>query len=160
MAGNMTTDGQGGPAPPRVSPAPAGGKTGGIGRLAYFGGMIAATLVTGLFTYWCVGIQGPLDTLQALALLFFSLTILLIVVVVVLLRLQNIGMSRLWILGFLVPILNIVIGFCCLICPQGYRYTKELDPAGKAIAVVLIVLFLLGLAILLYPILSGGPLGY
>lgn len=51
-------------------------------------------------------------------------------------RLANVGMSRWWYLGNLVPILNLWIGYRMLACPAGYAYHKKLDGPGTALAIV------------------------
>lgn len=51
-------------------------------------------------------------------------------------RLANLGMSRWWFLGNLVPILNIWIGYRCFACPAGYAYHKKLDGAGIFLAII------------------------
>ncbi len=51
-------------------------------------------------------------------------------------RLVNVGMSRWWFLGNLVPILNLWVGFRCFACPSGYAYHKKLDAAGILLAIV------------------------
>jgi GYF domain 2 len=51
-------------------------------------------------------------------------------------RLANLGMSRWWFLGNLVPILNFWVGYRCFACPSGYAYHKKLDGAGIFLAIV------------------------
>jgi uncharacterized membrane protein YhaH (DUF805 family) len=51
-------------------------------------------------------------------------------------RLHNVGMSGWWLAGFLVPVLNLWLGFRCLACPGGYATRKRLDGVGKLIAVL------------------------
>jgi len=50
-------------------------------------------------------------------------------------RLANVGMSRWWYLGNLVPLLNLWIGYRMLACPAGYAYHKKLDGPGVALAI-------------------------
>lgn len=73
-------------------------------------------------------------------------------------RLVNLGMSRWWILAVFVPILNLWLGYRCLVCPAGYGYHKKLDGAGITLAILygllltLAVLAVLGgLALLFQP---------
>lgn len=51
-------------------------------------------------------------------------------------RLVNLGMSRWWYLGNLVPILNIWVGYRCFACPAGYAYHKKLDGVGIFLAII------------------------
>jgi hypothetical protein len=51
-------------------------------------------------------------------------------------RLVNLGMSRWWYLGNLVPILNFWVGYRCFACPAGYAYHKKLDGTGIFLAIV------------------------
>jgi hypothetical protein len=60
-------------------------------------------------------------------------------------RLANVGMSRWWYLGCLVPLLNLWICYRMYVCPPGYAYHKKMDRAG----VFLAVLFWLSIVLLL-----------
>ena len=51
-------------------------------------------------------------------------------------RLENLGMSRMWFLGFFAPFLNLWVAYRCLACPAGYAYHKKLDGSGIAIAIL------------------------
>ena len=72
-------------------------------------------------------------------------------------RLSNLGMSRWWFLGNLVPILNLWIGYRCFACPAGYAYHKKLDGAGIFLA-ILYWLFIL-LALLTIALIVASELG-
>lgn len=61
---------------------------------------------------------------------------LVVAVWVSLARLTNLGMSRWWFLGNLVPFLNIWVGYRCFACPAGYAYHKKLDGAGIMLAIL------------------------
>ncbi len=50
-------------------------------------------------------------------------------------RFVNLGMSRWWYLGHLVPFLNLWVGYRCFACPAGYAYHKRMDGAGIALAI-------------------------
>lgn len=52
-----------------------------------------------------------------------------------LMRLVNLGMSRWWILGNIVPFLNFWVGYRCFACPAGYAHHKKLDGPGIALAI-------------------------
>jgi hypothetical protein len=49
-------------------------------------------------------------------------------------RFQNLGMSSWWVLGLLVPFLNLWLLYRCLACPAGYAGVKRLDGIGKLLA--------------------------
>ena len=51
-------------------------------------------------------------------------------------RLTNLGMSRWWFLGHLVPILNLWVGYRCFACPGGYAFHKKIDGIGIFLAIV------------------------
>src|SRR5690606_4727062 len=58
-------------------------------------------------------------------------------------RYANLGMSRWWILGNLVPILNIWLGYRSFACPAGYAYHKKLDGIGIFLAILYWLSFLI-----------------
>jgi hypothetical protein len=49
-------------------------------------------------------------------------------------RLVNLGMSRVWLLEILAPVLNLWVSYRCFACPPGYAYHKKLDGTGIALA--------------------------
>jgi hypothetical protein len=59
----------------------------------------------------------------------------------------NLGMSRWWFLGNLVPILGFWVGYRCFACPGGYAYHKKLDGAGIFLAIVYWLLLAIGLVV-------------
>lgn len=60
-------------------------------------------------------------------------------------RLVNVGMSGWWILGNLVPLLNLWVGYRCFACPAGYAYHKKLDGVGVFLAIIYWLLILVGI---------------
>lgn len=66
-----------------------------------------------------------------------------------LMRLINLGMSRWWILGNFVPVLNLWLGYRCFACPAGYAYHKKMDGVGIVLAILYWLLILLVLLALL-----------
>jgi hypothetical protein len=58
-------------------------------------------------------------------------------------RLVNLGMSRWWYLGNLVPILNLWVSYRMFVCPAGYAVHKKLDGAGVALAILYWLMVLL-----------------
>lgn len=51
-------------------------------------------------------------------------------------RFPNLGMSRFWFLGNLIPILNIWLGYRCFACPAGYAVHKKMDGIGIFLAII------------------------
>ncbi|MEO5715908.1 MAG: GYF domain-containing protein [Luteolibacter sp.] len=70
---------------------------------------------------------------------------LLVLIIFGVKRFANLGMSGAWILGFLVPLLNLWVGFRCFACPAGYGYHKKLDGIGIFLAIVYWLLILAGI---------------
>jgi uncharacterized membrane protein YhaH (DUF805 family) len=70
-------------------------------------------------------------------------------------RLANVGMSRWWYLGLLVPFLNLWIGYRMFACPAGYAYHKNMDGPGIALAILywlmiaLFVIFAIGMILVM-----------
>lgn len=60
----------------------------------------------------------------------------LVLIYIGLKRLVNLGMSRWWFLGHLVPILNFWVGYRCFACPGGYAYHKKIDGIGIFLAII------------------------
>lgn len=61
---------------------------------------------------------------------------LLICLVVMLQRFRNLGMTRAWFLGLIVPILNWWLGYRLIACPEGYADHKKLDGIGWVLAIL------------------------
>ena len=72
-----------------------------------------------------------------------SLVPLLVIIFISLKRLVNLGMSRWWFLGNIVPILNLWIGYRCFACPSGYAFHKKIDGAGIFLAILYWLLLLI-----------------
>jgi uncharacterized membrane protein YhaH (DUF805 family) len=81
---------------------------------------------------------------------------LLLVVAFSISRLANLGMSRWWFLGNLIPLLNVWLWYRCFACPAGYAYHKKLDGIGIFLAliywlsVLIVILAMAGLVALLF----------
>jgi uncharacterized membrane protein YhaH (DUF805 family) len=77
-------------------------------------------------------------------------------------RVANVGMSRWWYLGNLVPILQLWVGYRMFACPAGYAYHKKLDGAGIALAIlywgmlVLSLLLVVGMILIIMGV-AGSP---
>ena len=103
----------------------------GIQRKGYWIGMVVLSLVSML-----IGSTGS-DGLAAVG----SLIMLVGSFSLVISRLQNIGMSGLWSILILVPILNLIVGVTCLIAPEGYHDSKRLDTTAKVLGGIFLFMF-------------------
>jgi len=63
-------------------------------------------------------------------------------------RLQNQGYSGWWVLGLIVPILNIAVSVKCIAAPEGYADHKTLDTSGKVVVGLLLAAIVLTVAAL------------
>lgn len=63
-------------------------------------------------------------------------------------RLLNLGMSRWWLLALFAPVLNLWIGYRCLVCPSGYAQHKRLDGPGIALAIIYWLIMLTVVAVI------------
>ena len=106
---------------------------GGIGRLSYFLSQIAMLgvfLLAGAFS----GSDG----------LFLAGAVVLLVVAILLLylRFKNQAASGWWVLGTIVPILNIYVAVRAYAYPEGYGVHRKLDGPAKVIAALVLLVFL------------------
>ena len=81
--------------------------------------------------------------IMKIALPGLSVVPLLVIIVISLKRLVNLGMSRWWFLGNIVPILNLWVGYRCFACPAGYAFHKKMDGAGIFLAILYWLVLLL-----------------
>lgn len=105
-------------------------------------------------------LQGVIET-NLLGILTFALALfpLLVAIVFFFKRLNNLGMHPAWFLGYLVPIINLWVGYRLIACPAGYAYHKKLDSAGWILAILywgIILLGLISFAISGYLIFTGA----
>lgn len=77
----------------------------------------------------------PEDIVPVVVLCLALLPVLLYIVAV-LKRFQNLAMSRLWIFGILVPLLNMWLGYRLFACPPGYAEHKRLGGLGWFLAII------------------------
>ncbi len=95
-------------------------------------------------------IQGALgQEIMTYLLIGIALVPLIVTVYFGLNRLVNLGMSRWWFLGNLVPFLNLWVGYRCFACPAGYAYHKKLDGAGVFLAIVYWLLIVIGVLLVI-----------
>ena len=92
-------------------------------------------------------LQGKVDA-NLLGIVSFGLLLLpaILAIAVTLKRFQNLGMTRWWFLGLLVPLLNIWVYYRILACPPGYAEHKKLDAIGWVLAILYWLLTLLSIA--------------
>lgn len=62
-------------------------------------------------------------------------------------RFTNLGMSKLWLLGCVVPLLNVWLAYRCFACPQGYAVSRKLDKPGIVLAIIFWLMILLSVAL-------------
>jgi hypothetical protein len=111
---------------------------GGIGRLAYFliSIMASIAIVGGKFAMGVSDFAKDSPAVQDAPPIVLGLGILSIFISFYLMfaRFKNIGMSRWWTLGLIVPILNIFVSIWLVSRQEGWIETQRLDTAGKVIA--------------------------
>lgn len=113
---------------------------GGIGRLQYFGFSVLLSIITNVLQFAIVSADLPAVGI-VLGLLGLGGSIVLIVQ-----RLKNLGYSGWWAFGFIVPILNILVGLRCLAAPEGYADHKTLDGPAKVILGIFVGVIVLAIA--------------
>ena len=86
-----------------------------------------------------------------------AVALLVIALYAVIERFPNLGMSRWWVLGLLVPILNWWLGYRSLACPPGYAYNRKLDTIGWVLAVLYWLSIIAGLVVMVAMIVMMGP---
>lgn len=121
---------------------------GGIGRLAYFGLSILIGIVSNVVTSLIVSLITPDQTATLIVVVVVGLLNFTASVTVIVLRLKNLGMNGFWVLGLIVPILNLVIAVRLIAAPEGYADHKTLDTPGKWIVGIFIGLFVLALVMI------------
>lgn len=115
----------------------AKGKPPGAGRGSYFFMIFVSFLLAVGIGAARLALQGRVDA----ALLDKILSLLLLVpiilsIVYTLKRFQNLGMSRWWVLGHFVPLLNFWLQYRLFACPPGYAHNKKLDGLGWFLAII------------------------
>jgi uncharacterized membrane protein YhaH (DUF805 family) len=125
---------------------------GGIGRLAYFGYSFLNSFLSQVLTMALVAAL-PAEAAPIALLIVAGLSIGA-GISIVLLRLKNLGYSGWWLLGLIVPILNIVVGIRLVAAPEGYAVHKALDTPGKVIVGLLLGAFLLLVAFVVFAIMA------
>lgn len=83
---------------------------------------------------------------------------LLLSLVITLSRFANLGMSRWWLLGQMIPLVNIWLGYRLFACPPGYATARKMDGVGIFLAIIYWLSFL-GAVALLVLLAIGGVIG-
>lgn len=76
------------------------------------------------------------DNVLGVATMVLFIVPLLIALVVMLQRFRNLGMTRAWFLGLIIPVLNWWLGYRLIACPEGYADHKKLDGIGWVLAIL------------------------
>jgi hypothetical protein len=109
----------------------------GTGRGGYFFGTVVLPVV-GQFglAFLTPVVANVAGSEVAMYVPFLAFGFVVIALAAVLQRLSNLGMSRWWFFGFLVPFLGWWLGYRCFACPPGYAIHRKLDPLGWVLAVL------------------------
>lgn len=110
---------------------PGATRLGYILGMLFLPGVVAAGL---LFVVPQVGAMLP-ESLAPFAPVLFLL-VPLIAIMITVKRFQNLAMSGAWVLGLLVPLLNLWLNYRLFAAPPGYGFTGKLDGIGKFLAVI------------------------
>ncbi len=112
----------------------------GFRRLPYFLASI------GLQVVYLIGIAAFAASESVAALGAVVLVMLAGAIYIGIQRLKNIGDNPFWILGIIVPLLNLYVGVRMLAMPEGYADHKTMDTAAKWILGIFVGLFVVGIA--------------
>lgn len=121
----------------------------GTGRMGYLMGVsvIPAALMVGWqFAVPVLAKYTPENLAGYLPLAVFPLVALMVLATLAK-RFQNLGMTGWWVLGLMIPFLNLWLGYRLLACPAGYAKVKTLDGIGKVLAFLYWGSFLAGIGL-------------
>ena len=76
------------------------------------------------------------EKMAPIAILVLMIVVLLLIISTTLNRFLNLGMSRWWFFGLIVPFLNYWLGYRLFACPAGYVEHKKLGGAGWFLTVI------------------------
>lgn len=109
----------------------------GMGRGGFFmSTMVLPTAGQAVLAFLAVAVGGMLGDQGPMYIsLGGSIAMVMLVLYGILTRFPNLGMSRWWTLGLLVPLLNWWVQYRLFACPPGYAAHKKLDTLGWVLAV-------------------------
>ena len=113
----------------------------GVGRLPLWLGLLLFPLLWDRLLWWSTPTLSATfgGVLTSMLLPLASIVPFAVLIYLVLMRLVNLGMSRWWALVLAIPVLNLWVGFRCLVCPSGFAHHRKLDRSGWFIAVAVLV---------------------
>lgn len=119
-----------------AKPAVSGEQWPGTGRIGYImGAAILPILLTVGWQFVTPMISPHVPDRFAALLPSLAMPVaLLLSMVATVKRLHNLSMTGWWLFGFMIPFLNIWLGYRCIACPAGFATVKKLDLPGKLIA--------------------------
>lgn len=88
-----------------------------------------------------------------------GLLMLGIIILVSVQRFDNLGMSGWWILGHMVPLLNLWVGYRAVCCPAGYEFHRKMDGIGIFLAILYglpMILFMIMIVLVIILLLGQG----
>jgi hypothetical protein len=110
----------------------------GTSRGAYFFMLFIFPILLGVGYYFAkdyiAAIVGPISVGYVPSIL--TLIICLLILAASVSRFTNLGMSGAWIFGYLIPLLNVWLGYRAFACPPGYAYNKKMDGIGMLLALI------------------------
>jgi len=130
-------------------PEDTAGKYGGIGRLAYFAGLVGSIIASVILQIVLV----PME-IDPRVVVFPQLIVAWILAVF---RLKNIGASKWWSLLAFVPLANVWIVYRCLAQQEGYEEINSLDEAGRTVRWIYIVFVAVFMTSALWFLASSTP---
>ena len=124
-----------------ISHAPSRrGPYGGIRRLPYVGFIFLAVVIYQIVVFGIMICFGPHGIFLVVPALLLYVCVIMFIVSQ---RMINCGYTPWWCLGTIVPILNFLVAFRALACPEGYADHKTLDTPAKVIAGLFITFLVL-----------------
>lgn len=108
----------------------------GANRMHYFLGVYVFPIVWMFILSFVLTALGSESGLAGFLALVGVLVPFVVVLVVALKRFTNLAMSRWWILGKLVPLLNLWVGYRLFACPAGYGAGRKMDAIGIFLAIL------------------------
>lgn len=117
---------------------------GGIGRLAFF---LAPLVIVAAFISVLVMVFGASMSVETVSepvmaggVIALYAGVFIAIIWINIARLKNLAMSGWWVLGLIVPILNVWLQWRQFACPEGYANHRELDTIGKVLTFVFVII--------------------